>query len=199
MIDFFHSVDKAILLFCNRTIANPVFDVVMPFVTDLNKFWYGRAFFGIVWLLLMVFGGKKGRIIGLLLIPLVALSDQISSSVIKKLVQRSRPCWDEEGIPIVANLKLLIECGGGYSFPSSHAVNNFAVATFLSYHYRKWTAVFFSIASLVAFTRMYLGVHYPSDVFGGACIGSLIAVGFLACWKLIEKKYPAVSLSGDTV
>jgi undecaprenyl-diphosphatase len=196
VIDFLYSIDKAVLFFCNRTIANPAFDVMMPFITDLNKFWYGRAFFGIVWLALMVFGGRKGRIIGLLLIPVVALSDQLSSSLIKKLVQRSRPCWDENGMPIVSNLKLLVECGGGYSFPSSHAVNNFAVAVFLSYHYRRLTAVFISLASLVVFTRMYVGVHYPSDVLGGAFIGAAVAAGVIVSWNALEKKYPVLLISG---
>ncbi|MFI5253029.1 MAG: phosphatase PAP2 family protein [Bacteroidota bacterium] len=166
----------------------------MPILTDLNKFWYGRLVYAGLWLILLIFCGKKGRIIALLLIPLLTLSDQVSSSIIKNLIQRSRPCWDENGIPIVPGLRLLVDCGGGYSFPSSHAVNNFGVATFLSYYYRKSLFAFISIAGLIAFTRLYVGVHYPSDAIGGAGIGVTIAFGFIAFWNLVEKKYPQVAI-----
>ena len=150
MLDFLYSIDKTVFYFCNQTITNPFFDVAMPFITDLNQNWFGRGLFVVLWLLLMWKGGKKGRVIGLLLIPLIVVSDQLSSSVIKNIIARPRPCHEIDGVPILDHIHLLVNCGSGYSFPSSHAVNNFAAGIFLSYYYRKWTWAFMSFAFVVA-------------------------------------------------
>ena len=195
MIAYFYSIDTSVLLFCNRTLANPFFDVLMPLLTDWNKHWYGWVFFVSLWLSLFVFGGKKGRILALLVILVIAIADQFSSTFVKNFVLRSRPCWnDDNGLPIIPALRHLIDCGGGYSFPSSHAVNNFAAATFLSYYYRKWAPALFGFAALIAFTRLYLGVHYPSDVLGGACIGTAISFLCIASWNALSKKYPKLAI-----
>jgi undecaprenyl-diphosphatase len=193
MVDFLYSIDKAVFYFCNQTIANPVFDVVMPFLTDLNKSVFGQIFFIILWLLLMWKGGKKGRIIGILVIPLIVMSDQLSSSVIKKIVARPRPCHDIDGVPILDHIHLLVPCGSGYSFPSSHAVNNFAVGTFLSFYYRRWTWAFMSFAFVIAFSRLSVGVHYPSDCLGGAIIGALCAVLLIMVWNFLSRNYPILA------
>jgi undecaprenyl-diphosphatase len=74
------------------------------------------------------------------------------------------------------------------SFPSSHAVNNFAAATLFSYYYRRWTWAFVTYASLVAVSRPYVGVHYPSDALGGAVIGILVCIVLLFLWLQIEKR-----------
>jgi len=170
MADFLYGIDVAVFSFVNRTLQNVVFDVLMPFVTDLNHNKPALVVVAILWVLLLVKGGRPGRIAALLLIPTIAVSDQLSSSLIKPFIDRARPCQE------LLNVHLLVGCGGGRSFPSSHAVNNFAGAWVLAYYLPKPRWAFFSIAGLVAFSRVYVGVHYPSDVVGGGIIG--IAIGY---------------------
>ena len=195
MIEFFFSIDKAIFVLGNVALANPVFDVFMPILTDLNQAWYGRTLFAILWLLLIWKGGKKGRIVGLLLIPLIIMSDQLSSNVLKQIFARPRPCHEVNGVMEISDIHLLVPCGSGYSFPSSHAVNNFAAATLFSYYYRNWKWLAFALASLVAFSRIAVGVHYPSDVLGGSCLGVSFAFFIIFIWRLVERHYPQLLIT----
>ncbi len=87
-------------------------------------------------------------------------------------------------------MHLLVDCGPGKSFPSSHAVNNFALAVLFSHYYRPWTWAFFTWAGLVAFSRVAVGVHFPLDAAGGALIGTLLAAGVIRLWRAIERRVP---------
>ncbi|MBI4428061.1 MAG: phosphatase PAP2 family protein [Ignavibacteriales bacterium] len=149
----------------------------MPFITDLNK---NKPALVVVVLGLIVWwikGGRNARLAILLLVPTIALSDQLSSSVIKFVLERPRPCRE------LADVHLLVSCGSGYAFPSSHAVNNFAGAVVVSFFFQRIAWAWFSFAGLVAFSRVYVGVHYPSDVLGGSVIGmacgAVIVLGFI--------------------
>lgn len=109
----------------------------------------------------------------------VGTADQISSSLLKKNVQRLRPCWEAALDPPA---RVLVHCGGGYSFTSSHATNHFAVALFIfltwgrRWGYWRWGLLFW--AATIALGQVYVGVHYPLDIFVGGMIGSLLgAVG----------------------
>lgn len=187
MIEFLYSIDTAIFFFINHTLANPVFDWLMPFLTDLNK--QKLIIAGIFVFVALVFwkGGFQGRAaIGVLIITVI-ISDQFSSSFLKEIFDRVRPCRALEGV------RLLVSCGSGFSFPSSHAVNNFAGAYALSHFYNKQKWLWFSLATVIAFSRTYVGVHYPSDIAAGGIIG--VGIGFLttATWegmllKLKKKK-----------
>ena len=143
-MDFLTSLNRSLFVFCNTTIANPLFDATMPYFTDWHKFWIGRIIFGVCWILLLWKGGKKGRIIGMMMIPLVVITDQLASSVIKPLFAMPRPCHTVDGAQVMSPLRLLVDCGSGYSFPSSHATNNTAMAVLLSMHYRRWTPLWMS-------------------------------------------------------
>ena len=194
MIDFLSSLDRSVFYFFNTTIANPFFDATMPYVTDWHKFFGGRILFALLWILLMWKGGKKGRILGLLIFPLITLSDQFSSAVIKPIFARPRPCHVIDGQQVIQHLRLLVDCGSGYAFPSSHATNNFALATFFSLHYRRWTWLWMMYAALMGVSRIVVGVHFPSDILGGAIIGALCAMIVNAIWSIFAKKYPVLAI-----
>lgn len=189
MTDVLFSIDRAIFLFLNRTIATPVGDLLWPLITDYDKLWPVRIVLLGVWLWLMVRGGVRGRTAALMLIPVLFLSDRISSSFIKDLVSRPRPCHEVDGVAIIQGIHLLVDCGPGKSFPSSHAVNNFAVATLFSFYYRKWLPAFVAGASLVALSRPAVGVHYPSDILAGACLGTGIALGVIMVWTRVQNRF----------
>lgn len=195
MAEVFISIDQFLFHLINWSLSNIVLDVVMPFLTDLNKTLFGRVLAGLLWILLVWKGGKKGRIVAFFLIPLIVLSDQSSSSLIKKIIARPRPCHTVDSIPILQNVRLLVDCGSGFSFPSSHAVNNFAAASYFSYFYRRWTLGFFFFAALVAFSRVYVGVHYPSDIVGGAVIGLACAAIIIGIWKMMAQWFSILQVS----
>lgn len=194
MSEIFISVDRSLFHFINWTLGNSVFDILMPFLTDLNKTLLGKILAGSIWILLVWKGGKKGRLVAFFLIPLIVLSDQLSSSIVKKIITRPRPCHTIDGVRMVENIRLLVDCGSGFSFPSSHAVNNFAAASYFSYFYRRWTWAFCTFAALVAFSRVYVGVHYPSDIVGGAIIGVMCGILIVGIWKILAKQYPVLQV-----
>lgn len=195
MAEFFFSVDTTIFYFFNTVIANPLLDSVMPVLTDYDKTMIGRIIvIGIV-IVLLWRGGKRGRTVVALLIPLILMSDQLSSSVIKNLVERPRPCHEINGVRVIQHLRLLVDCGSGFSFPSSHAVNNFAVATLFSYFYRQWAWAFMTFATIIGISRMYVGVHFPADVLGGALVGVLCAALILFLWRSVVKEFPQLGIN----
>ncbi|MBI3005266.1 MAG: phosphatase PAP2 family protein [Ignavibacteriales bacterium] len=181
MAEFLFLIDKAVFYFVNHSLENVVFDVLMPFVTDLNKNRPAVVLVLLALILWAVKGGRNARIAILLLIPTIALSDQLSSSVIKFLLERPRPCHE------LSDVRLLVSCGSGYAFPSSHAVNNFAGALVISFFFQRFAWAWFSFAGLVAFSRIYVGVHYPSDVIGGAVIGLVCGGVIIALFTFSEK------------
>lgn len=187
MAEALYSIDKWCFHFINASLSNPVFDAVMPPLTDWNKSWIGLGLFGVLWLLLMIKGGRKGRLVGGTLVLLILVSDQFSSQVLKHLFSRPRPCH----VPL-EGLRLLVDCGSGYSFPSSHAVNNSAFAFYMSYHYRRWWWMYTIYASLMCLSRIIVGVHYPSDVLGGAVIGVVLAALLIFAQNALAKRIPTL-------
>ncbi|MCX7909068.1 MAG: phosphatase PAP2 family protein [Ignavibacteria bacterium] len=174
-MEFLLNLDTKILLFINKGIANPLFDKLFVLLT-IQEHWY-IVYSILIYFLLTKFQWK-GRIFLVVLLVAIFVADQLSSNVIKELVGRIRPCHT------LQDLRLLVPCGGGKSFPSSHAVNNFAFAILLSYFFQQYKIHFLVLASLVSLSRIYVGVHYPSDVIAGAIIG--IIIGFLFVY--IHKK-----------
>jgi undecaprenyl-diphosphatase len=171
MIDWLLQADTWLFLFLNVSLANPVFDLIMPLVTNR---WFVRGVFLLIIICFAAFGGKQGRITALLCLVTVALSDQLAASWLKPWVGRIRPCH------VLPDVHLLVDCSAGLAFPSAHAANVFAQAALLSLRHEKLTWLWFGFASLVSFSRISVGVHYPGDVLGGALLG--IACGMLVVY-----------------
>jgi undecaprenyl-diphosphatase len=116
----------------------------------------------LIWAILFFLGGKKGRVLAILLLPMFFLSDFCTVKFLKPLFGRPRPLGH-----------------GGLAMPSAHAANAFAAATLftLLLAERMWQRVaLYMVAALIALSRVYIGVHYPTDVFAGALIGSLDSI-----------------------
>jgi len=167
IVKWLASLDKTILLLINQSLANPVTDSIMPFITaDLHlKIFYGFCLFMILWK-----GDKRLRFAVIASLITVAISDQLSSSVLKPLFARPRPCRDLE-------VHLLVACGSGFSLPSSHAANLFGQAFLFRTIAPKSAKYLIPPAVVVALSRVFVGVHYPFDIIVGAALGTLVGFG----------------------
>ncbi len=175
MLQIIQQLDTILFTFFNQTLANPVFDVIMPVIT--NKYtWFP------VWLLIVIVllwkGGKRGRWALLVLILTIILTEPLVNRILKPLLDRVRPCNALEHVHLLTKKHL------SPSLPSAHAANFFAVATVLAFFYRKYQILFWSVAALVAYSRVAVGVHYPFDILAGAVVG--IACGWF--WLRLLKK-----------
>lgn len=157
-----------------QQLHGPVLDAFMIFVTTLGN--SGMIWIGLTVLLLMI---PKTRKTGCMLAVALCLDLILCNGFLKPLVARIRPYDIREGI------QLLIEKPSDFSFPSGHTAASFCVAAALFFEGNKklWIPAF-CLAVLISFSRLYLYVHYPTDVLGGIIFG--IAVGFISC-KLINR------------
>lgn len=183
-MEYLKTLDTDLFLALNGW-HNSFFDPIMYWLS--NKLVWIPMYLLIVFLIL-----KKYRLNGLLMLVFVglviALCDQTASGLLKNTVQRLRPSHD----PALMNLVHLSKAGAGglYGFASSHAANVFGLATFLYFtldsDFKIMKYWLFIWAALVAYSRIYNGVHYPGDVFAGIFIGS--------CWGfLLSKAYFSAS------
>jgi len=143
--------------------------------------------------LLLIKGDNRVRRAALFSVLALIVADYCSSSIIKPLVERLRPCHDPA---MQAGIHLLVHCGGGKSFPSSHSANSFAVALFFfgaTPHARRTIRAVLFLAVLIALSRVFVGVHYPLDITAGAALGALIGwlIGRLYQWS--EKDYTDIA------
>jgi membrane-associated phospholipid phosphatase len=178
------NIDQQLFFFINHTLHVGFLDTLMPYWRSMYLWLPLYAFF-IAYLIVNY--GKKGGYLVLALLLTVGVSDIVSSCIVKNTVERLRPCNDPD---IKDEVKLLVRCGSGYSFTSSHAANHFAVAIFLFfayfYHkkYVKWALI--AWAASIGFGQIYVGVHYPFDVLFGAILGSVI--GYLG-YQVVKKYF----------
>jgi membrane-associated phospholipid phosphatase len=174
--------DQNLFFAINQGMSNPFFDWLMPLVRN-------RYFWAPLYLFLSIFFvrnyGKRGWSLLFFFLLTFAVTDYFTASVIKPSVERLRPCNDPD---MKAEVRSLISCGSGYSFPSTHAANHFALALFLaSMFYSRWKPILplaISWAALISFAQIYVGVHYPFDVAFGAFVGGMIGYVIAAILKI---------------
>jgi undecaprenyl-diphosphatase len=190
MLQHLLQIDTALFLFFNHTIANPVFDAVFTTITN-GRFWIipGVA----AALLFLYFKRKTAAVVIALSLITVSVSDPVCNRIIKPLVPRMRPCNQNVHIE---NARFLIGRKGSPSFPSSHAMNMFAQAMLLTLLYRrKWVGIIaFSFASIIGFSRIYVGVHYPLDVLAGVVFGMMVGGLVHYVYRVVCRKYPPLQI-----
>jgi len=173
IIEYLKYIDVTLFYFINVNLSNAAFDKLMPLVTNL-KYWLPIYSIGAIFLV------YRYKIRGLLIIILLLLTAGLcdwTGAILKDFFDRLRPCWE------LNNINLLVPCGAGKSFPSNHSANNFGAAIVLTYFFRqKWYYYYFA-ALLVALSRVFIGVHYPFDILGGAALGSIIGVCVIFLYK----------------
>ena len=175
------SFDWAILHWIQNTLVCPALDFLMPKVSLLGNG-------GAVWILSagLLLATKKYRRYGAFLLAGLALGVLTGNLILKPLIARPRPCW------LDSSVQLLIANPTDYSFPSGHTLSSVIGAVVLTKANRKFGLAAIPLAALIAASRLYLYVHYPTDILGAAVLGTVI--GLAACrlgnhfWPVLMKK-----------
>lgn len=158
-------IDWGILDWIQMHMRCGVLDTLMPLITSLGN---GGAVWIVIALVLLV--KRRTRPLGVMLLAGLALGAILGNVVLKPLIARERPCW------IDFRVHLLIPSPTDYSFPSGHTLASAVSATILTLWSSRWGRVAIPLAAAIAFSRLYLFVHFPSDVLAGALIGIAIGV-----------------------
>lgn len=175
MIESIRGLDEGVLFFIQENLKNPAMDRLMVFITSL-----GNAGFLWIFLAFLLLSQKRHQKCGVPLICTVSLSMFLGDYILKPWIGRIRPC------NLYPDISLLITAPSTYSFPSGHTMVAFASAVVIFHYYRKSGLLTFLIAALIGYSRIYLFVHYPSDVFGGCLLGSFVSLFVI---HAIEKLY----------
>ncbi len=178
-------LDQWAFLQINNNLSHPFLDEFMPLFRN-SFFWIPLYFF--LLLFATINFKNKGWWWLLFFICTVSLTDLISSRLIKESFERLRPCMDPE---FSLQVRLLLNrCSGGYSFTSSHAANHFGIAAYFfvttKFLLNKWAWLAFGWAAIICFAQIYVGVHYPLDIIGGAIVGLTIG---LTIGSYFKKRY----------
>lgn len=192
------NLDISLFYFINHSNSNKIFDIIMPFITKKGYILLLPYLFYI----LHKASVSKKRGHDSFNITFVAWGLLISASAflisdwlgyeLKNFIKRTRPC------NVLEDVRLLVGCSRSYSMPSNHAANSMAVATSLLFLNRKYIGKFLSfypifLAILISYSRVYVGVHYPSDVLVGMILGSLVSfftISFFRYASILFKKNP---------
>lgn len=162
-MEWIGQLDQSLIFLVREHLSSPVLDRIMLFFTTMGDG-------GLLWIAMglgLLFFPKTRRI-GLLLLIALFFAHLIGSVLLKNLFARPRPCVTFPDIP------LLIPRPSGFSFPSGHASSSFAGAAVLFFAAGKKMGIpALAAASLIAFSRVYLFVHYPTDILAGAFLGLL--------------------------
>lgn len=187
MIDFLVNKDIELLIYLNN-LGTTQWDGFWLFMT--NKFSAIPLYLLLLYLTYKYYGLKNTIIVVICIALLITASDQ-TSNLFKNGFKRLRPCHDES----ISNLVRLVKasCGGYYSYFSAHASNSMAVAVFFGLLLKKQLKYIFPMlilwAVVVAYSRIYIGVHFPLDILTGMFIGGVYAIICYHLFKIITKRF----------
>ena len=185
LLEKLEKLDQWMFIKINSGFTNPFFDNLFPFMRyPLN--WAPLYLFLGVFAVLNY--KSKGLWWILFFVTTIALTDMTGNYLFKHIFERTRPCGDPD---FFYRVRLLVNhCSTGYSFVSNHAANHFGLATFFFLTTRpllkKWAWIAFGWAGLIAYSQVYVGIHYPFDVIGGALLGLLFGT---LTGTLFNKRY----------
>ncbi len=163
MISLLEKYDFKIIRYINSHLSNRILDKLMKWITALGNL-------GLIWIVISIFliSKKDLRQEGLMVIAALILTAIVGECIIKHIVKRKRPF-----VIIGSEDDLLIGTPRTYSFPSGHTASSFAVSSVFINTDNNITVFIVIIATLIALSRLYLNVHYPSDIIGGGILGFL--------------------------
>lgn len=190
-------IDKFLFTLIQHDTDNAVLDVVMPVLRDP----YTWAPFYVFMLYYCLRKGQQRAWIFIVLSLLTfAITDSLTAQIMKPFFGRFRPCHDPD---MASSIRMVIDCGGLYSMPSSHAANHFGLAAFWYYTIKtmggkKWWWLYWW-AGAVCYAQIYVGKHYPFDILAGACTGLLAGYGISCIFVYLWKKYSRGLTNGLSV
>ncbi len=174
LLKWLDRIDKVLFLLIQHDSDHSIWDKVMPVLREPLT-WIP------LYLFLLYYSIRKAKnrawLFILLSIACVAITDSVSASLLKPLFARLRPCYDAE---LQGHIRGLVDCGGLYSMPSSHAANHVGLAVFWygSLYImtgKKWTWLWIW-ALAIGYAQIYVGKHYPFDVLAGSLLGYIIGI-----------------------
>jgi undecaprenyl-diphosphatase len=186
MIELLQKIDINTLKLIHDYSQNYILDKIMPFITSLGNL-------GLVWIVISIIliSNKKYRSIGLMCISALILNTILGEGILKHLFERQRPFVS------MPTIHLLIDKPTSFSFPSGHTSTSFAVAGIIWSQLKKYRVYVVLLACLIAFSRLYLFVHYPSDILGGIVQGLVCAKIVLRGYTIRAKRIPDIFTHGN--
>lgn len=186
MIEILQHFDVDLFLKINRSMSNPFFDWLLPLMR--NRYFWAPLYLFICVFCITQYKKKGWYIIGALCLTVV-MGHLLATVTLKPLVARVRPCNE---LSLAQDIIRRVPCPPANSFPSAHATNHFAMAVFMIFvFYDKWKPILpiaFSWAFIIAFSQVYVGVHYPVDITVGALLGTLIGFATSRLYQSLQSQ-----------